>query len=107
MANPTFCFRPKPWLGGPAQVLEYLARYTHRIAISNERLTSLHDGTVTFSVRNNEQDGRRKRQEQLPTNVFIQRFVQHVLPSGLKRIRHYGVLACAIKMQNWPYAARP
>ncbi len=80
-------------LGGPAQVLEYLARYTHRIAISNERLTSLHDGTVTFAVRNNEPSGPRKRQERLPANVFIQRFMQHVLPSGLKRIRHYGVLA--------------
>ena len=80
-------------LGGPAQVLAYLARYTHRIAISNERLTSLHDGMVTFAVRNNEQDGPRKRQERLPANVFIQRFMQHVLPSGLKRIRHYGVLA--------------
>ena len=62
---------------------------------------------VTFAVRNNEPSGPRKRQERLPANVFIQRFMQHVLPSGLKRIRHYGVLACAIKRQNWPYAARP
>ena len=81
--------------------------YTHRIAISNERLTSLHDGIVTFGVRNNAEGGPRKRQERLPANLFIQRFMQHVLPSGLKRIRHYGVLACAIKRQNWPYAARP
>ena len=98
-------------LGGPAQVLDSLAkslaRYTHRIAISIERLTSLHDDTVTFAVRNNERSGLRKRQDRLPANVFIQRFMQHVLPSGLKRIRHYGVLACAIKRQNWPYAARP
>ena len=81
--------------------------YTHRIAISNERLISLHDGMVTFAVRNNEQAGLRKRQEQLPAHVFIQRFMQHVLPSGLKRIWHYGMLACAIKRPNWPYAARP
>ena len=67
--------------------------YTHRIAISNERLTNLHDGTVTFAVRNNDPSGPRKRQERLPANVFIQRFMQHVLPSGLKCIRHYGVLA--------------
>ena len=87
-------------LGGPAQVLAYLARDTHRIAISNERLSSLNDGTVIFSVRNNAQGGPRKRQERLPADVFIQRLMQHVLPSGLKRIRHYGVLANCHKQQN-------
>ena len=87
-------------LGGPAQVLQYLARYTHRIAISNERLLSLDDRTVTFAVRNNNESGPRKRQERLPADVFIRRFMQHVLPQGLKRIRHYGVLANCRKQQK-------
>jgi hypothetical protein len=60
----------------------------------------LHDGMVIFAVRNNAQGGPRKRQERLPTNIFIRRFMQHVLPSGSKRIRHYGILA------NCPKKAR-
>jgi hypothetical protein len=87
-------------LGGPAQVLAYLARYTHRIAMSNERLLSLEDAMVTFAVRNNDASGPRKRQERLPAAVFIQRFMQHVLPPGLKRIRHYGLLANCHKQQK-------
>jgi hypothetical protein len=79
-------------LGGPAQVLEYLARYTHRVAISNERLVSLANGTVAFRVRDNANAGK-KRIERLPAQQFIGRFLLHVLPPGFKRIRHYGMLA--------------
>jgi hypothetical protein len=82
----------KQSLGGPAQVLEYLARYTHRVAISNERLMGLHHGQVTFRVRDNTHAGK-KRIERLPAEAFIGRFLLHVLPPGLKRIRHYGILA--------------
>lgn len=86
-------------LGGPAQVLEYLSRYTHRVAISNERLVSLSDGTVTFRVRDNDHPGKKKR-AQLPAETFIQRFLQHVLPPGFKRIRHYGILASCHKREK-------
>jgi hypothetical protein len=79
--------------------LEYLSRYTHRVAISNERLVSLIDGAVTFRVRDNDHPGKKKR-EQLPADTFIQRFLQHVLPSGFKRIRHYGILASCHKREK-------
>ncbi|MCX7217707.1 MAG: IS91 family transposase [Burkholderiales bacterium] len=86
-------------LGGPAQVLEYLSRYTHRVAISNERLVSLINDTVTFKVRDKDHPGKKKR-EQVPAETFIQRFLQHVLPPGFKRIRHYGILASCHKREK-------
>lgn len=79
-------------LGGPAQVLEYLARYTHRVAISNERIVGLSQGQVVFRARDNVNPGK-KRTLRLPADTFIGRFLLHVLPQGFKRIRHYGILA--------------
>jgi len=78
-------------LGGPAQVLEYLSSYSHRTAIGNERIKAVSAKEVVFTVRANEQGG--KRRLRLPTNEFIRRLLLHVLPGGIKRIRHYGVLA--------------
>lgn len=86
-------------IGGPAQVLDYLARYTHRVAISNERLVGLCNGEVAFRVRDNAHPGK-KRVEHLPAEVFIGRFLQHVLPQGFKRIRHYGLLASCHKREK-------
>ena len=83
-------------LGGPAQVLDYLARYTHRVAISNERILGLDQGEVAFRVRA-DPDGKHKRLEHLAAETFIGRFLQHVLPHGFKRIRHYGLLASSHK----------
>ena len=83
-------------LGGPAQVLEYLSRYTHRVAISNERILGIGDDTVTLRVRGNGQ-GSAKRTMHVPGPEFIARFLQHVLPRGFKRIRHYGLLGPAHK----------
>jgi len=82
-------------LGGPAQVLEYLSRYTHRTAISNERIASVGQNEVAFKVRADAHGG--KRTVRLPGVEFVRRFLRHVLPSGLKRIRHYGVLASSCK----------
>jgi hypothetical protein len=82
-------------LGGPAQVLEYLSCYTHRTAISNERIRQTDRNQVTFSVRANDKGG--KRLERLPGVEFVRRFMLHILPSGIKRIRHYGVLASGCK----------
>lgn len=82
-------------LGGPAQVLEYLSRYTHRTAISNERIRWTSDTCVAFAVRADDKGG--KRLQKLDGAEFVRRFLQHVLPSGVKRIRHYGVLASSCK----------
>jgi hypothetical protein len=80
-------------LGGPAQVLEYLGRYTHRVAISNERILGVRDGQVLFRVRAGEPGQGKKRVVRLPGTEFVRRFLLHVLPPGFKRIRHYGLLA--------------
>ena len=77
--------------GGPRQVLEYLGRYTHRVAISNSRLVSLNDGGVTFRWKDYRQESAPKRMR-LDAHEFIRRFLLHVLPRGLQRIRHYGLL---------------
>jgi hypothetical protein len=97
----TLLFR-HPWvvyvkepLGGPAQVLEYLGRYTHRVAISNERLVRCDAESVGLRVR--DRDQRTGRLINLPSQVFIARYLQHVLPDGFKRIRHYGLLSAACK----------
>lgn len=82
-------------LGGPAQVLEYLSRYTHRTAISNERIRAVNANEVAFNVRADEKGG--KRLMRLQGEEFVRRFMLHVLPTGIKRIRHYGVLASSCK----------
>jgi len=83
-------------LGGPAQVLNYLSRYTHRTAIGNERIQAItHQGEVVFSVRADAHGG--KRRVTLPGDEFIRRFLLHILPTGIQRIRHYGVLANGCK----------
>jgi Putative transposase len=78
--------------GGPEQVLKYLARYTHRVAISNQRLLSMEDGQVTFRYKDYAVRQRSKTMT-LSAEEFLRRFVQHVLPSGFVKIRHYGLLA--------------
>ena len=80
--------------GGPAQVLKYLARYTHRVAISNSRLLDLRDGQVTFRYKDYADDHRQKTMT-LIADEFLRRFVQHVLPKSFVKIRHYGLLANA------------
>jgi hypothetical protein len=80
--------------GGPAQVLKYLARYTHRVAISNSRLLDLRDGQVTFRYKDYA-DAHRQKALTLSADEFLRRFVQHVLPKSFVKIRHYGLLANA------------
>ena len=85
----------KPPFGGPLQVLQYLGRYTHRVAISNRRLLKLQQGQVSFEwkdYRANSPDQQSKVMT-LAAEEFIRRFLQHSLPSGLQRIRYYGFLA--------------
>jgi hypothetical protein len=82
----------KPPFGGAGLVLKYLARYTHRVAISNQRLLSLEDGTVTFLWRDYAH-GNCQKVMALDAVEFIRRFLLHVLPTGFMHIRHYGFLA--------------
>jgi Putative transposase len=82
----------KPPFAGPEQVLAYVARYTHRIAISNDRLISVADGAVRFRWRDY-RHGNRRSTMALAADEFIRRFLLHVLPAGFKRIRYYGFLA--------------
>jgi hypothetical protein len=83
---------------GPQQVIEYLGRYTHKIAISNHRIKSIENGKVTFSVKDYKQGGK-KKDLSLGANEFIRRFSLHILPKGYTRIRHYGILASSTKKQ--------
>jgi len=82
----------KPPFGGPQYVLQYLARYTHRIAISNHRLLAFQDGKVTFRWKDYAH-GNKKRKMTLDADEFLRRFLLHVLPRGFVRIRHFGFLA--------------
>ena len=82
----------KPPFGGPRQVLEYLGRYTHRVAISNQRLLSLQDGQVSFRWKDYRHPQRPKVMT-VAADEFIRRFLLHSLPMGFQRIRYYGFLA--------------
>ncbi len=77
---------------GPQKLLDYLGRYTHRVAISNHRLLSCENGQVRFVYRDRA-DGDRKKTALLPVDTFMGRFLTHVLPARFMRIRHYGFLA--------------
>jgi len=80
--------------GGPRQVLDYLGRYTHRVALSNERLLEVKDGRVTFQWKDYRAKGREKsRVMTLESDEFIRRFLIHVLPRGFQRIRFFGLLS--------------
>jgi hypothetical protein len=84
---------------GPAQVLEYLGRYTHRIAISNNRIKAVQDGKVTFTYKDRS-DGSLTREMTLSPDEFIRRFLLHVVPNGFMRIRHFGFLANVCKKKS-------
>ena len=86
---------------GPPQVLEYLARYTHRVAISNNRIKSVEGDSVTFSYKARADDYHSKRMT-LTVNEFIRRFLLHVLPEGFMRIRHFGYLSNVSKKHSLP-----
>jgi hypothetical protein len=82
----------KPPFGGPEQVLNYLGRYTHRVAISNHRLLDINHGKVSFRYKDYRHQARQKTMT-LEADEFIRRFLLHVLPDGFQRLRHYGFLS--------------
>jgi hypothetical protein len=89
----------KPPFGGPAQVLKYLARYTHRIAVSNRRLVSVNDRTVSFNWKDYARHNR-PRTMTLDGREFLRRFLLHAVPRGFMRIRHFGLLANRGRAKN-------
>ena len=95
----------KPPFAGPQAVLAYLARYTHRVAVSNRRLVALDADGVTFRYKDYRRNGQeRYRTMTLVPGEFIRRFLLHVLPKGFHRIRHYGLLASAARKANIAHA---
>jgi hypothetical protein len=93
-----YCKRP---FGGPEEVLRYLARYTHRVAISNRRLLAYDDNGVTFKWKDYRIEGPdRYKVMTLAADEFIRRFLMHVLPAGFHRIRYYGLLASNKRAEN-------
>jgi hypothetical protein len=99
-------FAKRPF-GGPEAVLAYLARYTHRVAISNSRLIALQDGAVAFKWKDYRIKGRdRHKTMTLAVPEFIRRVLTHVLPTGFHRIRHYGLFASGVRAHNIALARR-
>ena len=103
-------YAKKPF-GSPRTVLDYLGRYTHRVALSNDRILDIENGLVTLSFsprlirlrRNRDRkDGDRKKTMTLEAQEFIRRFLLHVLPDGFMRIRHFGFLANRAKKRAVP-----
>jgi hypothetical protein len=93
-----YCKAP---FAGPEQVLRYLSRYTHRVAISNRRLIAVDDGAIAFRWKDYRVDGAdRWKTMRLHPHEFIRRFLLHVLPKGFHRIRHYGLLASTNRAEN-------
>jgi hypothetical protein len=88
-------------LGGPQQVLEYLGRYTHRVAIANSRLIACEDGDVRFRWKDYRANNKSKVMT-LDADEFMRRFLLHVLPKGFRRIRHFGFLANACRIAKLP-----
>jgi hypothetical protein len=91
-----YCKKP---FAGPQQVLDYIGRYTHRVAISNQRIVNLENGNVTFTYRDRRNHNTLKTMT-LQAKEFIRRFLLHVLPGGFVRIRHFGFLANRCKKEN-------
>jgi hypothetical protein len=84
---------------GPRKLLDYLGRYTHRVAISNHRILACQDGQVCYHYRDRS-DGNRLKTDVLPAEEFLRRFLLHVLPDHFLRIRHYGLLANRVKQKQ-------
>jgi len=93
-------YSKKPF-AGPEKVLDYLGRYTHRVAISNHRIRRVENQTVTFQYRDRK-DGDRRKEVTVSADEFIRRFLLHVVPPSFRRIRYFGFLANRSKQQSLP-----
>jgi hypothetical protein len=105
LRNSEWVVYSKPPFGSPNEVLRYLARYTHRVAISNRRLISGDEKSITFKWKDYRIEGpERYKVMTLATHEFIRRFLMHVLPAGFHRIRYYGLLASGKRAENLAHA---
>jgi hypothetical protein len=99
MVSKNWVVYAKAPFSGPAQVVKYVSRYTHRVAISNQRLLSMEEGRIRFTYKNYQKKGKGETYEELweemelPADEFIRRFLHHILPPGYHRIRYYGFLS--------------
>ena len=98
-ATQEFVVYSKPPMTGPEQVLRYLGRYTHRIAISNERIVAHQNGRVSFHYKDRKDQGRRKTVT-LVGSEFVRRWLRHVVAKGFVRVRHFGLLANGVKSRR-------
>ena len=96
--TPWIVFAKRPF-AGPSEILDYLGRYTHRVAIANGRLLDCRDGRVSFRWKDYRAQNKSKAMT-LDANEFMRRFLTHVLPKGFRRIRHFGFLANACCVQS-------
>jgi len=94
LAGQTWVVFPKPAPKEPALALDYVARYTHKVAISDHRIKALQDGQVTYTWRDRAQDNVEKT-ETIPVELFTRRFLAHILPDGFHKIRYFGWMAAA------------
>ena len=98
LATQTWVVYPKATPADPSQALDYIARYTHKVAISDHRVQSLQNGRVTYTWHDRA-DGNREKTETLPVAVFTARFLAHILPDGFHKIRYFGWMAAAHRKQ--------
>lgn len=99
MAKKKWVVYSKESIDEPEYVLDYLGRYTHRVAIANHRIVKIEDGHITFWYKDRSDDGKRKLLT-VSAEEFIRRFLLHVLPHSFMRIRHYGFMANRCRKQN-------
>ncbi len=92
---------PKPAPDGPETALDYLGRYTHKVAISDHRIKTLKNGMVTYTWRDRDDDNKQKL-DQIPAEEFTKRFCYHVLPKGFQKVRYYGWLSAAKRKTSLP-----
>jgi hypothetical protein len=101
LENQTWVVYPKPAPAGAEKALDYLARYTHKVAISDHRILSFKDGVVTYTWRDRNDDNQIKT-DQLPAEEFTKRFCTHILSPGFVKIRYYGWLSAAKRKTALP-----
>lgn len=99
LGNQTWYSYAKPPFSSPEKVVEYLSRYTHRVAIANSRLIKIENDRVYFTYKDYK-DKKKTKESSLPAEVFIQRFLWHVLPAGFRKIRHYGFLSTVSRTKS-------
>lgn len=105
LSRKAFVIYSKKPFGGPEEVVEYIGNYSHKVAISNQRLLDIEDGQICFRYRDYK-DERKQKVMQLSAEEFLRRFLLHSLPEGFKRIRHYGWLSSGYRKEYLERARR-